>query len=127
MQNLLTWSFWFNLRPTPLLPAFKYILAALIAIFIILAIVAIIKKRQKGLYHGIWRRIYDFSLTNAILGLLLFFFDYERAPFFSARFWFAFWFVGLAIWIFYIAKANKGLAARKQRQEEEARFKKYLP
>lgn len=127
MNNLLTLKFWFNLRPTQLMPFAKYALIALIAILILLAIITAIKKTKGSIYKKTLRRLYNFGSVNAIIGLLLLFFDYEQAPFFSSRFWLGLWFIGMVIWIAYILKGLKSIPLRKEELEKQAQFKKYLP
>ncbi len=127
MQNLFTLRFWFNLNPAQLLAPFRYGLIALIAAFIIVSVVAALKRNKKGPYQKTFRRLYDLGVTGAITGLLLLFFDYEQVPFFSARFWLGIWVIGLAVWLAYIIKPIRSMAARQQEREKEAQFKKYLP
>ena len=127
MKNLLTWKFWFNLRPEPMQNLPKYIIAGIIILLILLAVTTAFKKKRKGAYQKTLIKLYNFSATNAFLGLLIIFFNYETAPFFSSRFWFGLWVLGMIIWLIFIIKAAKKIPARIQELKKEAQFKKYLP
>ncbi|MGE5425500.1 MAG: hypothetical protein ACM3PZ_00185 [Bacillota bacterium] len=126
MQNLLTWRFWFNLRPEPLLPLFNYLFLGLIGALIIATIATGFLQRRKSLYKGVWRRAYVFSFSNSVVGVALFFFNYERAAFLSGRFWILFWGITMIAWLAYILKGIKR-PANKEQLEKEREFKKYLP
>lgn len=127
MKNLLTLNYWFNLRPEALLPyAHKALIGLLIALAV-LAIVTAFLKTKNSLYRGLCKRLYSFFLTNTLLGLLLFFFNYEAVPFFSARFWIGLWFLLMIIWLFFILKSLKAIPAQKKQLEKEKELKKYIP
>ncbi|OGF24220.1 hypothetical protein A3H66_02200 [Candidatus Falkowbacteria bacterium RIFCSPLOWO2_02_FULL_45_21] len=95
----------------------------------ILAIIAGIGKKRwaKSLYAAVWRVLYYFFLTNAIIGLILLFFNYEMVPFLSARFWFLFWGAGMIVWLFFIYKIIIKIPHKKEQLEKEKEFKKYIP
>ena len=129
MHNLLTWNFWFNFRPEPLTALFQNLILIfailLIGVFILTKI--IIKHKKKTLYYKIWLKLNIFSLTNAILGLLFWFFSYEMVPILSAKFWLGFWGLAIILWILLILKHLKKIPERRLELEREAKFKKYIP
>lgn len=129
IKNLLSLSYWFNLRPrlfTPL--TLKVILAFILLLLIFTLTVAVVKKKWlKSLYSGFWNNLYYFFLTNFIVGMLLTFFNYEMVPFLSARFWFLFWGAGIIIWLIFIYKIIVKIPQKKMLLEKEKEFKKYLP
>jgi hypothetical protein len=129
MKNLITLKFWLDLRPPALLPIYENILIGFIVLLTVAAILSSLngKKYGNGLYGKIWKRIFSFSLTNAILGLLLLFFSYEVVPFLSARFWFILWGASMAIWAYFIFKASKEIPKIKEQMEKEKEFNKYIP
>ena len=127
MQNLLTLTYWFNLRPEPLLPyAYKTLVAGLI-ILAVLAIITAFLKTRNSLYRGLFKRLYSFFLANTLLGLLVLFFNYELVPFFSARFWIGLWILTMIIWLFLILKGLRAIPANKKQIEKERELKKYIP
>jgi len=127
MQNLLTWNFWFNLRPEPLLPLFVQIFFTFLILLLILTVISGIKQRQKSLYKIVWKKSYNFSIGNLIIGAVFFFFNYERAAFLSARFWLAAWAIIMLWWLWPIIKNYKLVPVKKKQLEKEQEFKKYIP
>jgi len=127
MQNLLTLNYWFNLAPEAFLPpAQKLFIAFVIALAAAALIIAIAKSRG-GIYRGFFKRLYAFCLTNAAIGLLLLFFDYEAVPFLSARFWLGLWGLIMIVWIFPVLKSLKTIPQKKKERDQEQELKKYLP
>lgn len=127
MQNLLTWNFWFNFRPEPLLPLFRNIYLGLLVLLLLLAVFTYFKQNKKGAYRKFWKQVYFFSFSNLIIGVIFFFFNYERASFLSARFWLALWVIVMLAWLYPLLKTWKKVPINKKRLEEEESFKKYLP
>jgi len=129
MGNFLTLNFWFSLRPGVFAGSSLKIVLGFIFLLIIMTMVTGVGKRKwaKSLYAGLWQSLYLFFLTNAIIGLILTFFNYEMVPFLSARFWFLLWAVGLIIWLVFIYRAIVKIPQRKARLEKEKEFKKYIP
>lgn len=122
-------NFWFNLRPGTFTVFSLKIILSLILLLIILAFVSGLGKKRwiKSLFAGLWHSLYYFFLTNAIIGLILIFFNYEMVPFLSARFWFLLWGISIVIWLFFIYKIIIKIPQKKARLEKEKEFKKYLP
>lgn len=127
MNNLLTWQFWFNLKPEPLVPFAQKSLIALIIVLLILTIALAILKKKGGIYRGFLKRLYNFSLSNTLLSLIVFFFNYEMIPFFSARFWLGLWILMMLIWLIFITKNLGKISIQKKELEHEQELKKYLP
>lgn len=129
MGNFLTLDFWFNLRPGAFLGSSLKVISAFIFLLIILAVVAGLGKRKwsKSLYANFWNNLYYFFLTNAIIGLILTFFNYEMVPFLSARFWLLLWAIGLITWLFFIVKIVVKIPQKKVQLEKEKEFNKYIP
>ena len=129
MSNLLSSSFWFKLRPGILLPASQKIF---IGLLIALAVISIIlffvkKKNKKNLYTHFWESAYSFAIINFSIGLLLWFFNNETIPFLSARFWFLFWGVEMAVWAIFMIKNLTGIPKIREQIEKNKEFKKYIP
>jgi len=127
MQNLLTWRFWFNLRPESLLPLFTNLFLGFLLLLLLATIFTALKQRRKSLYKNFWKRSYGFSLGNLLIGAVLFFFNYERAAFLSARFWLALWVMVMIAWLIPIIKSYRRISLQKQKIEKEQEFKKYIP
>ena len=127
MKNLLTWNFWFNLSPDPLLPVIQKSFIALFFVLVVLTIVTAILKEKASIYRGFTKRLYSFFLGNSIIAILFIFLNYEMIPFFSARYWLGLWFLMMIVWLFFILKNLKKIGANKKQLEKEKELKKYLP
>lgn len=127
MKNLLTWHFWFNLRPDPLLANAQKLFIADLVILIVLTVITAILKKKSGLYRGFLKRLYNFGLSNSIIALILLFVNYEMIPFFSARFWLGLWAIMMLIWLGAIFKSLAKIGDQKKQLEKERELKKYLP
>lgn len=129
MGNFLTWNFWLSARPGAFTGFSLKIVLVFIFLLIILSVTSgVIKKKwSKGLYSSFWSGLYTFFLTNAIIGLLLAFFNYEMVPFLSARFWFLLWAIGMLVWLFFIFKIAAKIPGKRALLEKEKEFKKYIP
>ncbi|MFH1823070.1 MAG: hypothetical protein ABH830_05215 [Patescibacteria group bacterium] len=129
MGNFFTWNFWFSSRPGAFSGLSLKIVLGFIFSLIILSIASgVIKKRWfKSLYSSFWSSLYTFFLTNAVIGLILTFFNYEMVPFLSARFWFLLWAIGMLVWLFFIYRIVIKIPEKRARLEKEKEFKKYIP
>jgi len=127
MQNLFTWSFWFKTNPGALMPWAQKLFIALIILLAIAALIIALIKKKGGIYRGLLKRLYGFCLGNAIIGLILLFFNYELVPFFSARFWLGLWIITLIVWLILVLKNLRVIPEKKKQSDQEKEFKKYLP
>ncbi len=127
MSNLLTWQYWFNLQPDPFLSLpWNIFIGSIVFLFAATILLAIIKIKP-SVYRGFFKRLYILTLTNALLGLMFLFFNYEQVPFFSARFWFLIWAAASLTWLFFLLKGFGSIAKKKQELTEEQERKRYLP
>ncbi len=127
MNNLLSLSFWFNLRPPAMLEIFNTLFLVFLALLLILSIIAFYFKKKKSLYKSFWLKFYDFIASNLIIGLFLFFFSWQEAPFLSARFWLVLWLALMFIWTYFLIKHLKKIPKRKEEAEKRKNFDKYIP
>lgn len=127
MGNLFTPRFWFNYYYLPLVPWFKIFLVAFTLALVILAVIMFIYKRRKDSFAPLRANFYNFFLTNAIVGLFICFFNYEEVPFLGARFWILFWAIEILVWLWFLFKQFRRLPQLRQKQEEQKKFRKYLP
>ncbi len=132
MSNLYSIQFWFNLYPPKLTPLFNYTLIFATTFFLLGAILFTYLKKSKGesknFYLEGFRRLYEFSLTQAIIGFLFIFFNYQAIPFFSARFWYLIWFVIIVVWLYHIFNFfSRKIPEKKKKAENEEKYHKYLP
>lgn len=131
LEQLLSWNFWFNLRPGHLLPIFSNFLLGFSVFLFLLGGISYIKKRNKKRKKNVnlpfWRQLYYFSLTNGILGLMFFFFNYEMIPFFSSRFWYPVWGLVIVVWLYFIIQLWRTVPQKVKEKQEKDQFEEYLP
>jgi hypothetical protein len=84
-------------------------------------------KKKRGIYRGFIKKIYNFSFTNFIIGVIILFFNYENVPFFSSRLIIGLWILGIIFWIILILKTLKEIPKRKKDLLAQKELKKYLP
>jgi len=126
MGHLFNLNYWFNLRPAILSSLGQTMFVALLVVFIA-SIIIFITKKKMGVYRGFFRKISDFCVGNLIIGGVLFFFNYEIIPFFSARFWLLLWGIVMATWMYFIIKSLKKVKNTKKEQDKIDEYNKYLP
>jgi hypothetical protein len=127
MSTLFTLAFWFNLRPGSMGSTPRNIFFGFIIILIIGAICLFIAKRKKSTYRSFFSNLYNFSISNVIISLMLLFFNYEVVPFFSAYFWYLIWILVMIFWLTGIILRVKKIIIKKKDQVEVDEIKKYLP
>ena len=122
--------YWFSEPPYQNPAAMKTILIFFVLMLAAGVVLAVLSNKEK--FNQYARRL--FAKIASLLGwmgmaaFILFFFRYEATPFLARRFWYAFWFIGLIVWIVYILRYwYKEAPQKRQAQAEKDRLKKYLP
>lgn len=125
---LLSWSYWFNSRPAPYTGWIQLVLIIFVLLLIAATVYTKLRANKKEVvYHRLWNKLFNFFLTNAILGVLLAFFNYQMVPILMAKAWFLVWGANMIVWLIFIIKFSKTLPLRKAKLDREKEFKKYLP
>ncbi len=127
IENFFSASYWFELMPGQLNSGGKTVFLSFLILMLIAAFITAMKRRKGGVYKKTLNRLYDFFSGNLIIAIAFFFLRYEAVPFLGARFWLAIWFIVMAVWLFYILKAAKGLPERKIKAEKLKEKQKYIP
>lgn len=127
MSKFLSIAYWFKVNPEPLTPLAWQILLVLCGLLLIMTAATAFLKVRPVSYRGRLKKLYGFFLTNTALGLLLMFFNYEAAPFLSARFWLAGWGLLMIIWLFFVIRQLRRLPKINPNANPEEEIKKYLP
>ncbi len=107
MGNLLSFRFWFNASFLPLLPLWNVIFMATLILFASAGVVFLVLKIKAKSKRKLWSEIFDFTLANTVIGLILLFVYFEEVRFFSARVWFLLWFVEILAWAYKVFKYGK--------------------
>lgn len=131
MGNLLTFSYWFNLRPEPWLAQSLKIVYAVFSLLIIAGLMArwlAAKNKENKLTQKLWLMVQHVSLTLGIVGLMLIFARQQQIYIVGMPFLFLLLVIGAAIWFFYIFKYLVKIMPEKKKEMEIKKIKeKYLP
>jgi len=86
------------------------------------------RKEQDRFKREIGGRISTLLISMGFLGLLLFFFSFERVQFFGARFWYPAWLIIAGVWAYHIVKYIRvEIPAVKERMASRIAAGAYLP
>ena len=106
----------------------------LIFIFFLLVFVVGIVARLKALQkedrylRDVFMRVAVLLITMGLIGVVLFFFSYERIPLFGSRAWYLVWFIATVWWAVWIHRYVKREIPRQKKRAQEVRERnKYLP
>jgi len=127
MGNLLTFNFWFNYYFVPLMPFWLYVFIAVVILFAAASIVFLFLKIKAKKKKKLWSELFDFSLSNLIVGSILLFVYYEEVRFFSARIWLVLWSAEILFWSFKLFKYARTFYIKREDLSAQDSFKKYLP
>ncbi|MFZ6015760.1 MAG: hypothetical protein ACOYUZ_05425 [Patescibacteria group bacterium] len=130
-MNLLTFKYWFATHPAAFLPIigkiFLVAFIALTAVGIIAKIYSVKKKMDKWTRRAI-DKAGNCLLSMGLLGLLLYFFDYEKIPILSMRIFYIAWLIILIIWAYFIYKfITVEIPAKLAQKQEREQVDKWLP
>jgi len=128
MTNLLSSSFWFDMRPGAL--HFSGMLLFLLFILFFVAIMflfSVVKKRKNNVYFKIWNSLNSFAVSNFVIVLFLLFFEYEETYIFAARFWALLWLISMIAWLAFIFRDYKKIPEIKKEFAKKEEFQKYIP
>lgn len=129
--KILNLKYIFTQNPLPMHLLQRNILIVVFGILILIAIVSAVWGRRKNIdviAKRITSKISIFCFTLGLIGWVLFFMRQAHVYFFSRRFFFVFWFLGAAIWSFYLLKYILKKAPNEKKEIQEKReFEKYLP
>lgn len=131
MSSFFQPSAWFTLRPAAIGGLSGNIIFAVLVLLFVLGIVSRIvagNKVDDRYMRTLGERVGTMLMTMGGLGLLFFFFSYERIQLFGAPFWYLFWAVGLIVWIVFLARfAKKTIPQMRSSEVERIEKRKYLP
>lgn len=131
MSSLFSPLFWFTLQPASVGGLTGQVIFAFFVLLFVLGIVARIVSSQKQTdkYMRLFgQRVGVLLITMGLLGVLLYFFSYERIRFFGARFWYLFWLIGCFVWgIVLVRFVRTSIPAMKQKEGIRSELRKYFP
>jgi len=127
MLNLFTFNYWFNINPVAFIAPARVGLIVFLVLLFLGTLFFFFFRKKFALKKKLFKNLYNFCFVNLILGLILIFFEIQRIKFFSARFWYAFWFIFMIWSVVIIIKKQKKYLANKEGLKKDKEFKKYLP
>lgn len=125
----LTLNFWFDRVPNQDPVTLKVYFVLFLSLVIIGAVVRLVTKRsQKDRYaREVSRRLATFFVVMGVLGLIYWFFAFERLPFLSSRFWLPGWLIGALYWVYAIVHyATRTAPKERERLHAHGEDRKYL-
>jgi hypothetical protein len=129
MNELITWSFWFNSRPEPVGHLGLQILAGIsLGLFLIALIIHIQAYPERwSIYRPSFKRLIPFCITNIVIAIYIFFVHRELVPVLRAYAWYIVWVVEALLWLITIFSNTRKRLKKKEDLAKEAEIKKYLP
>jgi hypothetical protein len=131
MTNLLSFSYWFSIRPMPFLPTVERALLVAFAVWMLGGIVASLFLMKHGLGKTTRRALEKAAglLTwSGLTGLIFWGFEYERIPVLSIRFFYVLLGVWIVLGVYDIVRYLRVEVPEQQRdQEERLAREKWLP
>ncbi|PJA45094.1 hypothetical protein CO174_04635 [Candidatus Uhrbacteria bacterium CG_4_9_14_3_um_filter_50_9] len=128
---LLNPNYWFTIEAPLVTGLMGNVLFGVFALCFLLGIVTrvVASNRTKDLYvQKLGQRAGTLFVTMGLLGVVLFFFSYERIQFFGGRFWYPLWLVGLIVWLLVLVRyARRDIPAMRERDMNRKSVSKYLP
>lgn len=123
-------SFWFDLQTQPFSVWSERFLFVLILVCLGAGIYAFVRARvvsEKAL-RRVWRRFGTCFLSAGIIGLILFFFTWQRIPLLGMRAWWPVWFFSHLAWgVWIVLRAKQDLPSTRRAQAERQAYEKWLP
>lgn len=130
-MNFLSPTYWFTMQPPEVTGGLG---TALFVLFVLMFVHGIIgrivadKKGQERFKREIGGRVSTLMIVMGVLGMMLYFFSFERAHFFGARFWYPTWGIFTVIWVYHIVQyVRRDIPAIKARSSARAAAGIYLP
>ncbi len=130
-MTLLSWSYWFSLQVSELMPSVKTaLLVAFAALFVCGIVMGSLAKKKSG--SMFWaeggKRLSSLGVWMGVCGLLLVFFTHELVYFFGARFWYLVWLAVFIAWLISIVRYILTVVPKRSAAfAERARIDKWLP
>ncbi|MBT5807885.1 hypothetical protein HOI18_01270 [Candidatus Uhrbacteria bacterium] len=131
MTSFFSPSYWLTLSPPQVNGTIGHLVFGFFVLCFVVGIVSriVASNRTEDKYiEKIGQRIGTLFVTMGLLGVLLFFFSFERVSLFGARFWYPVWLIATGVWAFYIVRfIRRDVPAMRLRDMERKAISKYLP
>lgn len=131
LNNLLKFSYWFDVPASFLTPNIFWILISIFAVAIIVGIISSVfssKNKKDKLKKKLWSKFISWGYTVGIVGLILTFLKQQKTPYLGMRIWLLVWLLFSFVWLIFILKfVILKVPKIKKEQREKEEFEKYLP
>lgn len=131
LNNFFDPSYWFTLHPAEVGGLSGNIIFGIFVLLFVLGIIAriVASNKTKDRYvQNFGMRTGSMLITMGIIGIVLYFFSYERVYLLGARFWYVLWLIGLIVWaVFLFRFASKTVPEMRKRDSVRAQYRKYFP
>lgn len=123
-------SFWFTTNPPMLV---GWIGTAVFVFFLLCFVFGMVSRilldRTEDRYVKLaGRHITRAFTTMGILGLILFFFSFERIPFLGARLWYPLWLIASVLWGLWIVRfVKKRIPTLREKEKAQQMNNRYFP
>ncbi|MCL5406986.1 MAG: hypothetical protein M1429_00595 [Patescibacteria group bacterium] len=126
-EKFLTKSYIFEITPTTV-GFYKY-LAIVFGLFILTALILIVKsKRKEEIWKNLYVKIINLLLFGGAFGLILIFFRYEGIPYLGSRLFLLILLLSLTFWTMTIVWYRFKILPYKIKEHQKRKaFEKYLP
>lgn len=131
MSSFFLPTYWLTLQPPEVGGLLgNMVLGVFVAslVFGIIGRIVIDRKGADRYKREIGGRISTLLVTMGVLGVILFFFSFERIQLFGARFWYPMWIIAALVWTFVIVRyVQRDVPSKRAREEALKARGKYLP
>jgi hypothetical protein len=130
IEQLIKPSYWFTFQPPSVGGVSGNVIFAFFLLLFVVGIVgrvvAVRKTDDRFLQQAVTKIASMLSIMG-ILGVLLYFFSFERIQFLGARFWYLVWMGGLILWIVILLRDIKSIPGKRALALERQKRTKYFP
>lgn len=131
MVNIFTFDYWFMMQPLMFVGWASVVLLVLFTAMTVLGIAGIVYGMKANLDKFLRRAVErsgSLLVTMGLVGLMLYFFAYERVPMLSMRIWYIMWLAILGFWAWGIWRyVRVEIPAKREMKAERDRLNKWLP
>ncbi len=112
------------------MPIVSYALLALVVLFLIGAVIVRFhrNKLEDKFLRRIWNRVFACLLSAGLIGLVLYFFTWQRVPVFGMRMFWPIWLMAHLVWGYKIwARARRDIPTMQAERAKREAYEKWLP
>lgn len=124
-------SYWLTIQPPQVVGGLGSFVFGFFVLCFVVGIVSRIvasNRSQDRYIEELGKRVGALFVTMGLIGILLFFFSFERIQFFGGRFWYPLWLIGTIVWAYFIFRfAKNDIPKMRNRDMRRRAVNKYMP